>query len=138
MKGKTSLGENLFFRSDPWVVTKGPTERTLGMFLPQLSALERAPKINEQARDAREAYELALNLFEKDRDACRRTGRAQNPAIAKAMGKAYELYDRLSARASWAKAPGETGGSTFAPRRRWKNDRSHTFSGHFPRPPGAV
>ena len=138
MKGKISPGEDPIFKSDPWVVTKGPTERRLGMFMPQLSALERAPDFEGQARSAREAYDMALDLFEKDRDACRRTSRAQNPAIAKAMGKAYELYDRLSARASWAKASGETGGGARAPRGRWRNDRPRTFLGHFPWPPGAV
>ena len=138
MKGKTSPGEDPVFNADPWVVTKGPTERTLGMFMPQLSALERAPDIEEQAQSALEAYEMALGLFEKDREACRWSGKAPNAAIAKAMRKAYELYDRLSARASWARARGETGGGAHAPRGRWRNDRPPTFSGLFPRPPGAV
>ena len=58
MKGKTSPGEDPVFKSDPWVVTKGPTKRTLGMFMPQLSALEHPPDIAEQARSTREAYDI--------------------------------------------------------------------------------
>ena len=123
---------------DPWQVSRGPSARTLGSFMPQLAALAPAPSVEEQAKSAREAYDIALQMFEKERELSRQQRRPPNPAFAGTLKRAYDLCDRLTAKASWVKASGGTGGSIYAPRGRWKSNRSRTFSESFPRPPGAV
>ena len=113
---------------------KGPTQRTLGSFMPApLGALSRGPSIEDQAASAKEAYSEAFEMFEYERDLARSQRRSANPVFSTALNKAYSLYDKLSAKASWTKASGEAGGGTFAPRGRWS--RTPVKPKGFTRPP---
>ena len=113
---------------------RGPAQRTLGSFMPApLGALSRGPSIENQAASAKEAYIKALEMFEFERDLARSQRRSVNPVFGEALNKAYSVYDRLSAKASWTKASGEVGGSTFAPRGRWS--RTPVKPKGFTRPP---
>ena len=98
-----------------------------------LGALSRGPSIEDQAASAKEAYIKALEMFEFERDLARSQRRSANPVFGEALNKAYSVYDRLSAKASWTKASGEVGGSTFAPRGRWS--RTPVKPRGFTRPP---
>ena len=98
-----------------------------------LGALSRGPSIEDQAASARDAYSKALEMFEYERDLARSQRRSVNPAFSEALNKAYSVYDKLSAKASWTKASGEVGGDAFVPRGRWS--RTLVKPRGFTRPP---
>ncbi len=122
---------------DPWQLAADrahPKPKTLGDFMPPLGAIS-------PAANAKDAFESAQRLFELQALAARQRRRV-NPSVEKAYWRAYELYCELVSKESWTKTSGQTGGSQFPARGRWKCKSSGTKSevsdaSDFPRHPSA-
>ena len=114
MKGKTS--EDPLVNNDPRQLAADraqPKPKTFGDFIPPLGAIT-------PASDAKEAFESAQRLFEFEQSLVARQRRRVNPSVEQAYWKAYDIYCQVSSKQYWAKPSGQTGGSQFPPRGRWK------------------
>ena len=109
---------------DPWQLAADrahPKPKTLGDFMPPLGAIS-------PAANAKDAFESAQRLFEYKQALAARQRRRINPSVEQAYWRAYELYCELVSKESWTKPSGQTGGSQFPPRGRWKFKGSSTKS----------